>query len=87
MSKRSTSLADEGHKRQKQNAEKGTKQAREVAAALKDEPITHVLASPYLRVLQTAQPLAQALGKPLCTAGEQASGSSSQFSDPNRKAV
>ena len=44
----------------------GHEQGREVAAALKDEPITHLLASPYLRVLQTAQPLAQALGKPLC---------------------
>lgn len=44
----------------------GHQQAREVAAVLKDEPITHLLASPYLRVLQTAQPLAQALGKPLC---------------------
>lgn len=44
----------------------GHQQAREVAAALKHEPITHLLASPYLRVLQTAQPLAQALNKPLC---------------------
>ena len=44
----------------------GHQQAREVAVALKDEPITHLLCSPYVRVLQTAQPLAQALGKPLC---------------------
>jgi transcription factor C subunit 7 len=43
----------------------GVKQAREVAEALKDEPIEAILSSPYLRVLQTAQPLAHALGLPL----------------------
>ena len=39
----------------------GHQQAREVAAALAGEDIAHIFCSPYLRVLQTAQPLAQAL--------------------------
>ena len=43
----------------------GHQQAREVAAALKDEGIDLLLCSPYLRVLQTAQPLAHALNLPL----------------------
>ena len=43
----------------------GHQQAREVAAALKGEKIDAILSSPYLRVLQTAQPLAHALGLPL----------------------
>ena len=41
----------------------GHKQAREVAAALQGQGIRHILVSPYLRVIQTAQPLAHALGK------------------------
>jgi len=51
----------------------GHAQARQTAAALASNApsspyknITHILVSPYLRVLQTAQPLAHALGLPLC---------------------
>ena len=40
----------------------GHAQARETAAALAAEKPSLILSSPYFRVLQTAQPLAQALG-------------------------
>ena len=43
----------------------GHKQAREVAAALSNESIDAILSSPYLRVIQTSQPLAHALGLPI----------------------
>lgn len=40
----------------------GHEQARETAAALVREGVHVILSSPYLRVIQTAQPLAHALG-------------------------
>lgn len=46
----------------------GHKQARETADAVVKATggnVDHILASPYLRVLQTAQPLAHALGVPI----------------------
>ena len=43
----------------------GHEQARELAAHLADEGIEAILTSPYLRALQTAQPLARATGLPL----------------------
>ena len=43
----------------------GHAQARETAAALSGEGIEHILVSPYLRVLQTAQPLAHMCSLPL----------------------
>ena len=44
----------------------GHAQARETAAALAGEGVQHILVSPYLRVIQTAQPLAHACNLPLC---------------------
>ena len=44
----------------------GHRQARETAEALADQGIEHILVSPYLRVIQTAQPLAHACSLPLC---------------------
>lgn len=44
----------------------GHSQAREAATALRGEQIDHILSSPYLRALQTAQPLAHVLGLPIC---------------------
>jgi len=43
----------------------GHQQARELAAYLAKKGITRILVSPYLRALQTAQPLAHATGVPL----------------------
>ncbi|CAE7236359.1 TFC7 [Symbiodinium natans] len=43
----------------------GHQQARDLAAHLKQEQIEAILVSPYLRALQTAQPLAQVTGLPL----------------------
>ena len=44
----------------------GHAQARQTAAALAQEGVEHILVSPYLRVIQTAQPLAHACSLPLC---------------------
>lgn len=44
----------------------GHAQARDTAAALASEGVQHILVSPYLRVIQTAQPLAHACSLPLC---------------------
>jgi transcription factor C subunit 7 len=44
----------------------GHKQARQTAAALAGAGIEHILVSPYLRCIQTAQPLAHACSLPLC---------------------
>lgn len=44
----------------------GHAQARETASALASEGVQHILVSPYLRVIQTAQPLAHACSLPLC---------------------
>ena len=44
----------------------GHEQARETAVALARENPGLILASPYYRVLQTAQPLAHALNVPIC---------------------
>ena len=44
----------------------GHSQARCVAAALASAGIERIFASPYLRVIQTAQPLAHATGIPIC---------------------
>lgn len=44
----------------------GHRQARETAAVLSGEAIEHILVSPYLRVIQTAQPLSHAMSLPLC---------------------
>lgn len=46
-------------------SELGHRQARETAAALKDSNATSILASPYLRVIQTACPTSDALGIPI----------------------
>ena len=43
----------------------GHSQARSVAAALAGAGVEHILSSPYLRVIQTAQPLAHATGIPI----------------------
>ena len=43
----------------------GHEQALAAAAALADRGITRILASPYTRALQTAQPVAEALGLPI----------------------
>jgi broad specificity phosphatase PhoE len=42
--------------------ELGHQQAAEAAAALKAEPIRQIIASPYWRALETAAPIADALG-------------------------
>ena len=44
----------------------GHMQAREVATALRNAALEHILVSPYLRCIQTAQPLAHACSRPLC---------------------
>ena len=44
----------------------GHGQARETAAALAASGVSHILVSPYLRCLQTAQPLAHACSKKMC---------------------
>ena len=44
----------------------GHEQARATAAALADQGIDLILSSPYCRVIQTCQPLAQATGLPVC---------------------
>jgi glucosyl-3-phosphoglycerate phosphatase len=46
--------------------ELGHLQATEVAQRLRDEPITRIIVSPYTRALQTAAPIAAALGVPVC---------------------
>jgi len=43
----------------------GHEQAGQAAAALADEPIVRIVASPYTRALQTAAPLARRLGLPV----------------------
>jgi len=43
----------------------GHEQARDAAAVLSKESLDLILVSPYLRVLQTAQPLAHAIGLPM----------------------
>jgi broad specificity phosphatase PhoE len=43
----------------------GQQQAEAAAEALRDEGITRILASPYTRALQTAEPISQALGLPV----------------------
>jgi methylglyoxal/glyoxal reductase len=43
----------------------GHRQARETAELLKNEPIDMILCSPYVRTIQTATPLAEALGVPI----------------------
>lgn len=43
----------------------GHEQAEAAAQALRHEGITRILASPYTRALQTAAPIAQALGVPI----------------------
>ena len=40
----------------------GQRQADGVAVALRDEPITRVVSSPYVRCVQTVEPLAKKLG-------------------------
>lgn len=40
----------------------GRRQARHLAEALADNGITRILSSPYVRCVQTAEPLAEALG-------------------------
>ena len=46
-------------------SEKGILQAQKLAQRLEGEGITHIFASPYLRTLQTAWPIAQALDLPI----------------------
>ena len=41
---------------------KGRQQAKSIARALRDEPIATVVSSPFVRCLQTVEPLAAALG-------------------------
>jgi broad specificity phosphatase PhoE len=45
--------------------ELGHQQAQEAAEAMRHEGITHIIASPYTRALQTAAPIAKALGLPV----------------------
>ena len=44
----------------------GETQAREVGISLQGEPVHYVFASPYLRTIQTASHIADALDLPLC---------------------
>lgn len=46
-------------------SERGFQQAEQLAQRLLEEPIDHIFVSPYVRALQTAQPIARALGLPL----------------------
>jgi broad specificity phosphatase PhoE len=46
-------------------SETGFEQAQRLAERLVQEPIEHIFVSPYLRALQTAQPIAEALDLPL----------------------
>lgn len=46
-------------------SEAGLEQAQRLAERLSREPIDHVFVSPYLRALQSAQPIAEALDLPL----------------------
>ncbi|MBO0995199.1 histidine phosphatase family protein [Bacillus sp. SD088] len=45
--------------------ERGEEQARLVVQSLIDAEITHILSSPLIRALQTAQPFARAINKPI----------------------
>lgn len=45
--------------------ERGEEQARLVVQSLIDAGITHILSSPLIRALQTAQPFARAINKPI----------------------
>ena len=45
--------------------EEGVKRAAELAELLSEKGVTRVLTSPYLRCVQTVEPLARALGVPL----------------------
>lgn len=45
--------------------ERGKKQAELVGKRLEKIPFTHILSSPLIRALETAQPLAKALGLPI----------------------
>lgn len=58
--------------------EKGRKQAEALADSLIHYPIKHVLTSPYLRCVQTVEPLAQRLGLPVRKAEELAEGGSAK---------
>lgn len=45
--------------------EKGHEQAAELASLLADQPIAAIYSSPLVRCMETAEPLAQALGQPI----------------------
>ncbi len=56
--------------------DKGLRQAQALADTLIHHPIRHIFSSPYLRCVQTVEPLAQRLGLPVQEAGELAEGAS-----------
>lgn len=53
---------------------KGVRQAQALAGILMHYPIRHVLSSPYVRCVQTVEPLSERLGLPIREAGELAEG-------------
>ena len=56
--------------------EKGRRQARALAETLIHYPIRHILSSPYVRCVQTVEPLAQRLSLPVREAKELSEGAS-----------
>jgi 8-oxo-dGTP diphosphatase len=53
---------------------KGRRQAKGLVALLERYPVDRIVSSPYVRCVQTVQPLAEARGLPLEEAGELAEG-------------
>ncbi len=64
----------EGDDRLRPLTRSGRRQAEEIAARLKAEPIRAVVSSPYTRCVQTVEPLGQALGLGVETSDELAEG-------------
>jgi broad specificity phosphatase PhoE len=56
----------------------GRKQSQRLAALLRDEPVTRILSSPYVRCLQTVEPLGAEKALPLEPAEALAEGASVQ---------
>jgi 8-oxo-dGTP diphosphatase len=52
----------DGHDSDRALSEKGKKQAAGLVTRLQDQPVAQVMSSPYLRCVQTVEPLARARG-------------------------
>ena len=52
----------QGSDEQRPLSGKGRRQSRSIARALRDEPIVRIVSSPFVRCVQTVEPLAGALG-------------------------